>query len=519
MTRTVPQSRSRLWKAVAAASLLLSGSALAQTPHSANTLFGAGVQNAKVQAAYEAWRRVAQSEVNCVDQSLRAQKINVRFLIQQGVGPSDAAIAKVRAGCRAQARVPTPAAAAVKAAPAAVAVNASQGAAAPAPSREYWSFNGSIMSSVAEGNSRKFYYLKPNPELEATGVKRGALALEGKAFTLPGNALSQRFVGIAYHLESRCEWFTYQVDGTIRDNNHRLELQGQKPRFDANCKVAGSELDALTFKSVDPAFAAAAAAEAAPEKAATDKAAVAEKAAASEAAAEAAAERAAATKAAEKAAADKAAAEKVAVEKAAAAKTAADKAAAEKAAAEKAAAEKIAADKAAAERIAAEKAAADKAAAEKAAAERMGADKVAAEKAAIDKAAMAFAKADPDRAIASAAAESRMSFLYGLICGPILICLGGLVFLFFDRRRSFPGLRFAKPYSASSEHRIELDRLVAMRLSEQKRRDGKQPDPVRPYAGAGALPPTVRNGNGTDTGARPEQMPASRTRADTPVHP
>jgi len=87
----------RLWKAVAAISLLLSGGALAQTAN------GGG---AKVQAAYADWRRLSQAEVNCVDQSLRHQKTSLWALIQRGVDPANVAVARLRAACRAQASAP-----------------------------------------------------------------------------------------------------------------------------------------------------------------------------------------------------------------------------------------------------------------------------------------------------------------------------------------------------------------------------------------------------------------------------
>jgi hypothetical protein len=90
----------RLGQTVAAISLLFSGAALAQTAN------GGGVQSAKVQAAYADWRRLSQTEVNCVDQSLRGQRTSLWSLIQRGIDPSDAAVAKLRAACRAQARAP-----------------------------------------------------------------------------------------------------------------------------------------------------------------------------------------------------------------------------------------------------------------------------------------------------------------------------------------------------------------------------------------------------------------------------
>jgi len=98
--RTRTGSWPRLLQTVATISLLFSGAAWAQTAN------GGGVQSAKVQAAYADWRRLSQTEVNCVDQSLRGQRTNLWSLIQRGIDPSDPTVAKLRAACRAQANAP-----------------------------------------------------------------------------------------------------------------------------------------------------------------------------------------------------------------------------------------------------------------------------------------------------------------------------------------------------------------------------------------------------------------------------
>src|SRR3954468_2856794 len=182
--------------------------------------------------------------------------------------------------------------------------------------------------------------------------------------------------------------------------------------------------------------------------------------------------------------------------------SAADKAA-EKAAADKAAAEKAAADKAAADRTAAEKAAASKAAADKATADQAAADK-AAQKAAAEQAAVESAKAEIERAktgamqaqadadrmrkdaekatvdavFAYAAAESRMSFIYGLISSPICFGLGGAVFLWGERRRKQGGTQSEAPAPdpTNPDSQGEFDRLVTAVLAEQKRRESVQPE-------------------------------------------
>ena len=94
---------SRLWQAAAAASLILCGSASAQTANDARAL-----QNPKIQSAYAEWRKLSQNEVDCVDRSLREQRSSLWLVIQRGVSPSDAAGAKLRAACRGQARAPNP---------------------------------------------------------------------------------------------------------------------------------------------------------------------------------------------------------------------------------------------------------------------------------------------------------------------------------------------------------------------------------------------------------------------------
>jgi len=98
--RTRAGSWPRLLQIVATISLLCSGGAWAQTVN------GGGVQNAKVQAAYADWRRLSQTEVNCVDQALRGQRTSLWSVIQRGIDSSDPMVAKLRAACRAQARPP-----------------------------------------------------------------------------------------------------------------------------------------------------------------------------------------------------------------------------------------------------------------------------------------------------------------------------------------------------------------------------------------------------------------------------
>jgi hypothetical protein len=67
--------------------------------------------------------------------------------------------------------------------------------------------------------------------------------------------------------------------------------------------------------------------------------------------------------------------------------------------------------------------------------------------------------------MALAAAESRMSFIYGLISGPILFSLGGLVFLLIERWRTNSRLRAA---AAMVGHAGSYDRRASDRFASAK---------------------------------------------------
>ena len=59
-----------------------------------------------------------------------------------------------------------------------------------APAAEYWSYDGSVLNSIAEGGSVKFFYVKPSPALKAEGAKFGTIIFEGKL-------ANQKYVGTA----------------------------------------------------------------------------------------------------------------------------------------------------------------------------------------------------------------------------------------------------------------------------------------------------------------------------------
>jgi hypothetical protein len=411
----------------------LTGSVLAQR---------AGASSAKADAAHAAWRKLSQSEVNCVDKALLARNSQIWQLIQRGVGPGDSSVAAVRAACRkqtaAQGSSTTP-----QDAPPARAVQAPRTSAAdtiaaqppatrtPGGEPQVWSFNGSLLSMVVEGGSRKFFYAEPGPDAEAAGAKRGDLVLEA-------NVSDRRIVGFVYGHDGRCGRIPYRVDGSIRDDNRRLELQGQKPHVDGNCTVVGTVLDALTLTSADQSLAAAQASPAAKPPASRP---------AFRPASRPDIERAADLMAA----ADRATAETAGNEDAAEFKTVPEKAPAERQPPAQSAAQampvRVVMAATSESKIAVNEAVAEKASA--GAAVEISRAEAARAQAQAEQARSEAEKAIAEAIATAAQAQAKIGFIYGLMCGPALLGAGAAVFLLLRRRNR---LRLAR-----SEADAELD--------------------------------------------------------------
>jgi hypothetical protein len=427
--RRVPGLWSGVRLAVVAISLLPAGGVLTGSVQAQN----AGAPSPKADAAHAAWRKLSQSEVNCVDKALRARNSQVWQLIQRGVGPGDSSVAGVRAACRSQTTAQASAAPAQSAPPAratqapaaktnavhtnAVHSPAASSAAIPARGREQqvWSFNGSLLNMVVEGRSRKFFYAELGPDAEAAGAKRGDLVLEA-------NVSDQRIVGFVYGHDGRCGRIPYRVDGTIRDSDRRLELQGQKPRVDGNCTVVGTVLDALTFTEANTSLAAAQASPTAKPPASRP-----------------AIERAADVMAA----VDRATAEKAESEDAAEFKAAPEKTAAERRPSGQATPVKIVLAAASESKVAANEAVAEKASA--GAAVEISRAEAARAQAQAEQARSEAEKAIADAIAMAAQAQAKVGFIYGLICGPALLGVGAAIFLLLRRRNR---LRLARSEDA-----------------------------------------------------------------------
>ena len=82
-------------------SLVASGTSVyAQNATDILNMFGGIMQSAVTQAAQVEWRKLSQNELSCVDQTLRQRGSDLQTAIRQGITPSDARIADIRAACR-----------------------------------------------------------------------------------------------------------------------------------------------------------------------------------------------------------------------------------------------------------------------------------------------------------------------------------------------------------------------------------------------------------------------------------
>jgi hypothetical protein len=257
---------------------------------------------------------------------------------------------------------------------------------------------------VVEGRSRKFFYTQLGPDALRAGAQRGDLFLEA-------NMSDQRIVGTVYGHDGRCGRIPYRVDGTIRDNNRRLELQGQKPQVDGNCTVVGAVLDALTFTSADSSLAAAPASPAA-------------KPSASRPAIERAADVMAAV--------DRTTAEKAESEDATEFKPVSEKTAAERRPAGPATPVKVVIAAASESKVAVNEAVAEKTSA--GAAVEISRAEAARAQAQAEQARNEAEKAIAEAIVTVASAQAKVGFIYGLMCGPALLGVGVAVFLVLRRR-------------------------------------------------------------------------------------
>jgi hypothetical protein len=109
------------------------------------------------------------------------------------------------------------------------------------PEPPLWDHNGSVMSLVAKGSSREFYYQKPRPGMLEAGAKPGSLLFRGEVS-------NGQYSGTAFIFSPRCGQIPFQVKGTILDNDERIVLTGQAPQVGRNCQPYASYTSDIEFK-------------------------------------------------------------------------------------------------------------------------------------------------------------------------------------------------------------------------------------------------------------------------------
>lgn len=107
-----------------------------------------------------------------------------------------------------------------------------------------WNLNGSTLYLISSGRSRKFLYKKPRPAMLAVGVKEDSLLFEGEA-------IGNQYSGTAF-FSSKCGRNPVSVTGPILDDYKRVQLRGQVPFFDANCRITKYIDSTLTLDLIEP---------------------------------------------------------------------------------------------------------------------------------------------------------------------------------------------------------------------------------------------------------------------------
>ena len=100
----------------------------------------------------------------------------------------------------------------------------------PSVRPDFWEYEGSTLSLVADGNKRKFYYVEPHAVYRNMGVTRGTLFFEG---TRAGNS----YKGTTYVFSNHCKPIAYAVSGEVSNDDRKITLVGKAPVRDNGCHV------------------------------------------------------------------------------------------------------------------------------------------------------------------------------------------------------------------------------------------------------------------------------------------
>ncbi len=108
--------------------------------------------------------------------------------------------------------------------------------AAASAAESTWTYNGSSVLLVENGQNVTITYLEPRPMLRREGVKRGTVLLRGKVS-------SGTLTGTSYVFKQDCAPVAYEVSGSYQPGGGQttFELSGVVPQRDpAGCAVVGN---------------------------------------------------------------------------------------------------------------------------------------------------------------------------------------------------------------------------------------------------------------------------------------
>jgi hypothetical protein len=113
------------------------------------------------------------------------------------------------------------------------------------PPGSYWRHDTSVIRLDASGPTRKFVFYEPSAAMNALGARQGFIRFEGRVS-------SGGYAGKAVLFTEKCGQHSYQVTGKIENNDERVTLTGQAPRFDSKCNEAGKRDMTLVFDFIKP---------------------------------------------------------------------------------------------------------------------------------------------------------------------------------------------------------------------------------------------------------------------------
>jgi hypothetical protein len=105
---------------------------------------------------------------------------------------------------------------------------------------DVWDHNGSSLTLVREGRSRKFVFKLPREGLREVGVTEGMTAFQG---VRTGNY----FEGTAYVFSRVCGAIGYAVKGRASLDDRTVTMRGSAPYVDGQCKAVGHRDGVLVF--------------------------------------------------------------------------------------------------------------------------------------------------------------------------------------------------------------------------------------------------------------------------------